>query len=211
MDTIAFQKVTTSAAEITKAVVDGQAQIFDIYAKNAEGMPISSFFSAVASLQRETLKSFEDLAGSLNVASASNGSKKPASAKKSVPASAPLKAATKVAKKVVDAQADALVGASASTIAVTTKTTDAIAKAATSAVPGAVPSALDDLTVVSGIGPSTMKKLQAEGIRTLSDLAAKSSKELTAIVEKANVRMLKNVPSDWIAEAKSFVKAAKKA
>ena len=205
MDTVAFQKVTTTAADITKSVVEGQVQLFDIYAKHAEGTPISSFFNAAASMQRATLQGIDSLSATLNAAPA-NSAGKTSKAKNSTAST--LKAATKAVKNVVNAQADALIEADASTLVATSKAKEAVAKVASSAAKGDLACAYTDLTVVAGIGPSTMKKLHAEGIRSVSDLAKTSNKDLTAIIEKAKVRMLKYSPADWIADAKQLLKAA---
>lgn len=198
MDTVAFQKVTTSAADIAKTVVAGQVKLFDIYAQNSEGMPISSLFNAAATVQRATLKNLDTLAATLRVAPANTPE-------------ASLKATADLVKKTVNARADALTETDASTITeAPSKTQKAVKKAASSAAKGDLACAFTDLTVVAGIGPSTMKKLQAEGIQTLSDLAKISNKELTAVVEKANVRLSKNTPADWIADAKKQIKSLKK-
>ena len=198
MDTVAFQKVTTSAADITKTVVAGQVKLLDIYAKNSEGMPISSFFNAAATVQRATLQNLDNLAASLLAAPAKS-------------TGAPIKAAADLVKNAVNAQADALIKTDASTIVAASKVAaKSSKKPASSAAKDDLSCTLDDLTVVSGIGPSTMKKLQAEGIQTLLDLAKISNKELTALVEKANIRLLKNTPADWISDAKKQVKSLKK-
>ena len=200
MDTAAFQKVTTSAADITKSVVAGQVELFDIYAKNAEGTPVSSFFSAAANMQRATLQGLDTLSESLRTTPEKMSAKS---------VTAPLKAASTVAKNVINAQADAMIEADASTIAASLKTKDAVAKVASTAAKGDLAATCEDLTAVTGIGPAAMKKLHAEGIRSLSDLAKISTKDLTAIVEKANVRMLKYTPSDWIKDAKQLRKSMK--
>lgn len=204
MDTAAFEKVTTSATDITKSFIVGQAELLDIYAKNAEGTPIQSFFSAAATMQRATLQSFDTLSETLRTATGTS---------KTIPspvsAEASLKAATKAVKDVVNAQTDAMIEVDATSISATTKTKEAVAKAASCAAKGDLAGALEDLTVVAGIGPATMKKLHDEGIRSLSDLAKTPKKDLSAIIERANVRMFKYAPSDWIADAKSLLKAKK--
>jgi len=211
MDTVDFQKVTTSAADITKSVVAAQAEVFDIYAKTSEGMPISALFSAAATMQRATLQNLDTLAVTLKDATAKPSVKKSGARSSAKATEASLKAATNAVKKAVNAQADALIGADASAIAATSKTKEAVTKAAASAAKGDLVAAYEDLTVVVGIGPSTMKKLQDEGIKSLNDLAKTSNKDLTAIIEKANVRMLKNTPADWIADAKRQIKTLKSA
>ena len=149
-------------------------------------------------MQRATLQNLDNLAASLLAAPAKS-------------TGAPIKAAANLVKNAVNAQADALIKTDASTIVAASKVAaKSSKKPASSAAKDDLSCTLDDLTVVSGIGPSTMKKLQAEGIQTLLDLAKISNKELTALVEKANIRLLKNTPADWISDAKKQVKLLKK-
>jgi len=206
MDTAAYKKFTTSAADIAKTVVEGQVQLFDLYAKTAEGTPASQLFSAVATMQRAALEGIEKMSDAVQAEPSKAKAKKAAKA-----AAEPLKATAAAVKKAVDAQADMMVGAGASTVAATSKTKDAVAKAAKSATSGDMAALYDDLTEVTGIGPATMKKLQSEGVRTISDLAKISSKDLGDIIEKASIRTLKYTPADWIADAKGLLKAAKAA
>ncbi len=206
MDTAAYTKFTAASADITKMLVQGQAEIFDMFADAAKGTPVAPLFDAAAKVQRATLEGIDNVANAINVEPTKASSKKTAKA-----AEAPIKATAKAMKKVVDAQADMLVGAGAEAVAATTKTKDAVVKVAKAASNGDMAALYDDLTAVTGIGPSTMKKLHAEGIRTISDLASTSSKDLGAVLEKANVRILKYTPADWIADAKNLMKASKAA
>ena len=206
MDTAAYNKFTTASADMTKMMIKSQVELFDMFAKTAKGTPAAPFFDAAAKMQRAALDGIDSVAEAV--------SKEPtkAAAKKAVKsAEAPMKAAAKAMKKAVNAQPDMMVGAGAETVAVTSKAKAAVSKATKSAAKGDMAALYDDLTEVTGIGPSTMKKLHAEGIRTISDLASTSAKDLGAVLEKANVRILKYTPADWIAEAKSLVKASKAA
>jgi len=202
MNTAPYQKFTNSASAITKSIVSGQAELCEIYAKTTEGTPVSPLLSAAASMHRATLTGFDALSDALH---------KTAAAQSAETAAQPLKATAKVMKKAVDAQAELLIDVGTSTVKATAKTKDAVTKAAESAAKGDMATLFDDLTVVTGIGPATMKKLQAEGIRTISDLAKTSSKDLSAILEKTNVRISKYTPADWIADAKKLLKSAKAA
>jgi len=199
MEALAFQKVTSSATDITKSVVAAQVEVFDIYAKTAEGMPISSFFSVAATMQRAALQGLDTISEAFPAVETSEAKS----------AEETIKAATKAVKKAVNAQADAMIGADASTIAASSDATDAVVKCASDVAKGDLAALYEDLTVVAGIGPSTMKKLQAEGIQSLSDLAKTSKKDLAAIIEKANVRIIKHSPADWIADAKQQLKSLK--
>lgn len=206
MDTKAYNKMTTASADMTKMLIQSQADLFSMFADTAKGTPAAPFFDAAAKMQRAALEGIESVTQAVT--------KEPtkAAAKKAVKnAEAPMKAAAKAMKKAVDAQADMMIDAGVETVAVSAKAKDAVSKAAKSASKGDMSALYDDLTAVTGIGPSTMKKLHAEGIRTISDLASTSAKDLGAVLEKANVRILKYTPADWIADAKGLMKASKAA
>ncbi len=206
MDTEAYKKFSATATEMTKTIVQGQVQLFDMFADNAKGTPMAMFFDAASKMQRATLDGMENL----NKAVQKEPSK--ARVKKVVKeAAAPVAATAKAMKKVVDAQADMLVKADTAVTEAKAEASHAVEKAAESAAKGDMATLYDDLTAVNGIGPSTMKKLQSEGIRTISDLADMSAKDLSNLLEKANVRMLKYSPDEWITDAKSLMKAAKAA
>lgn len=206
MDTAAFNKYTTASADMTKLLIQGQADLFEMFAKTVQGTPAAPFFDAAAQMQRAALEGID----SVSTAVAKEPTK--AAAKKAVKAAQePMKAAAKAMKKAVDAQADMMIDAGVETVAVSSKAKSAVSKAATSAAQGDMAALYDDLTAVTGIGPSTMKKLHAEGIRTISDLASTSAKDLGEVLEKANVRILKYTPADWVADAKSLMKASKAA
>jgi predicted flap endonuclease-1-like 5' DNA nuclease len=204
MDNAAYKQFTTTAAQMTKTLVQGQVELFDMFAQTAKGTPVAPFFDAAAKMQRATLDGFDTLSQAIDKEPTKAEAKKAAKA-----AAEPFKATTKAMKKAVDAQAAMMIDAGAETVAATSKTKDAVAKAAGSAAKGDVAALYDDLTAMTGIGPSTMKKLNAEGIRTVADLAKTSSKDLGNILEKANVRILKYSPAEWIADAKGLMKAAK--
>jgi predicted flap endonuclease-1-like 5' DNA nuclease len=206
MDTEAYKKMTTASADMTKMLIQSQVDLFNMFAGTAKGTPAAPFFDAAAKMQTAALEGMESVTEAVK--------KEPtkAAAKKAVKAAeAPMKAAAKAMKKAVDAQADMMVDAGVESVAVAAKTKSAVSKAASSAKKGDMAALYDDLTAVNGIGPSTMKKLHAEGIRTISDLASTSAKELGEVLEKANVRILKYTPADWVSEAKSLMKAAKAA
>jgi len=193
MGTAAFNQFTTATTDITKIIVQGQADLLGIFATSAKGTPAAPLFDAAVQMQRSALENLNAVAGTIS---------------KKAPKS-PEKATTKVVKKAAKAQAEIVVGAAEKTVAVTTKAKDTLEKAVKSSPKIDVAELQDDLTAVTGIGPSTMKKLQAEGIRTIADLASTSSKDLAEIIEKANVRLLKYTPADWISDAKKLLKSSK--
>jgi len=195
MDRTAYTQFTTTAAEMAVTFAKSQVELFDTIASSAKGTPVAPLFEMASQMQHSALDGFE----SLTSAAATKAAPKAAKS-----ADKPLKASTKVAEKAAKKQAKTVKKA-------TVKTATAVKKAAVSASAGDMETLYDDLTAVTGIGPSTMKKLHAEGIRTISDLAKTSTKDLKAIVEKANVRLLKYSPAELIADAKALVKAAKAA
>lgn len=203
MDNAAYKQFSATAAEMTKTVFEGQIALCDTFAQTAKGTPVAPLFDAAARMQRAALEGFETLS-SAAMKEPSKADKKSAAKK----AAAPFEATTKAMKKAVDAQADMMVDAGVETVAATSEAKDAVEKAVDHAAKGDMVALYDDLTAVTGIGPATMKKLNAEGIRTVSDLASTSAKELGDILESANVRMLKYTPADWIEDAKSLMKSA---
>lgn len=206
MNTDAYKKFSATATEMTRTVVQGQLQLFDMFAENAKGTPMAAFFEAASKMQRATLDGMDSMNKTVQQEPAKAKAKKAAKA-----AVAPVEAATEAMKKAVNAQADMLVQADAAAVQVKAEATDAIEKITEAAAKGDMATLYDDLTAVTGIGPSTMKKLQSEGIRTINDLASMSVSDLSDIVEKASIRMLKYSPEDWITDAKSLMKAAKAA
>jgi len=206
MDTNDYKKMSTASVDMTKMLIQGQVDLFNMFADTAKGTPAAPFFDAAAKMQRAALEGMDSVADAVKKEPTKAATKKAVKA-----AEAPMKAAAKAMKKAVDAQADLMVDAGVEAVAATSKTKAAVSKAAASAKKGDMSSLYDDLTAVTGIGPSTMKKLHAEGIRTISDLASTSAKDLGAVLEKANVRILKYTPADWIADAKGLMKASKAA
>ena len=59
----------------------------------------------------------------------------------------------------------------------------------------------DDLTVITGIGPTFAKRLQAAGIRSYQDLAAASPAHVKKVAQLADWQA---DPKDWIAEARTL-------
>jgi predicted flap endonuclease-1-like 5' DNA nuclease len=61
--------------------------------------------------------------------------------------------------------------------------------------------AADDLTAITGIGPTFAKRLKAAGIKTYKDLAAASPE---FVKESAKLADWQADPADWIAAAKDL-------
>ncbi len=196
MDNAAYNQFTTTTTDMTKMIVQGQADLLETFSTNAKGTPIAPLFDMAAQVHRSAMDN-------LNMILATADAK---------PLKSEAKASTATVKKASNAQTGKMVEAGSKAVATNAKTKKKIAAKVTKAAPSSKMAVIyDDLTAVAGIGPSTMKKLHEEGIRTVSDLASTSSKELNALLEKANIRILKYSPKDWIADAKNLLKASKAA
>ena len=66
--------------------------------------------------------------------------------------------------------------------------------------------AKDDLKLIYGIGPKTEIALNDAGIKTFADMAKLEVKELTTILEKAEVAVATTDANDWIRQAEVAVK-----
>lgn len=66
----------------------------------------------------------------------------------------------------------------------------------------------DDLSVINGVGPSTMRKLKDAGIRRYADIADMPVAKLESLLESHDVRMIRYSAADWIAQAKELCKVA---
>ncbi len=196
MDNAAYNQFTAATTDMAKMIVQGQADLLETFSATAKGTPVAPFFDMTTQLHRSAMDNLHlvlDVAG-----------KEPMQSSTKTPA--------ETVKKAVDAQADVMVEAGVKAVAAGAKVKKEVAaKMAEVASTDKMAAIYDDLTAVTGIGPSTMKKLHEEGIRTVSDLASTSSKDLTALLEKANVRIKKYSPADWIADAKNLLKASKAA
>ena len=61
---------------------------------------------------------------------------------------------------------------------------------------------IDDLTIITGIGPTFAKRLQAAGITTYQDLASASPDYVKEVAKLADWQAN---PADWIAAAQDLV------
>ncbi len=196
MDNAAFNQVTASTTDMAKMIAQGQADLLEAISTCTRGTPIAPFFDMATQMHRSAMDNLHlvlDVAGQ-------------------EPMQPSTKTSAQAVKKTVNTQADMMAEADAKAVAAGAKVKkEAPAKMVDVASTDKMAAIYDDLTAVTGIGPSTMKKLHEEGIRTVSDLASTSSKDLTALLEKANVRIKKYSPADWIADAKNLLKASKAA
>jgi large subunit ribosomal protein L21 len=64
--------------------------------------------------------------------------------------------------------------------------------------------AVDDVSLIDGVGPKITKQLAGEGITTLSQIAALSAAKLADLDEKLGLKG-RTAREDWIAQAKELV------
>ena len=62
----------------------------------------------------------------------------------------------------------------------------------------------EDISLIDGVGPKITKQLAAEGVTTLSQIAAMSDKALAALDTKLALKG-RTAREDWIAQAKELV------
>ncbi len=62
---------------------------------------------------------------------------------------------------------------------------------------------LNDLKLLSGVGPAMEKKLHAEGIKTINQIADMSSEEIAKLDEKIGIKG--KIEDTWMAEAKELI------
>ncbi len=62
----------------------------------------------------------------------------------------------------------------------------------------------EDISLIDGVGPKITKQLAAEGVTTLSQIAAMSDKALAALDTKLGLKG-RTAREDWIAQAKELV------
>ncbi len=195
MDSLAYRTYTSATSDMAKVLMQGQVDVLDICADAAKGTLAAPFLSAMLQMQRSALENMTFFEGFLEDPRTKTGTA--ADAQYSKPSDdSPLFEAAR-SEQSVTAIPDETEGFVSEDVANTEDNCAAEDLTGT-----------EDLTVVNGIGPSTMKKLHSEGVKTLADLAAMSPQALADILHAAKVRSLKYAPEDWIAEAKVLLKAA---
>lgn len=76
-----------------------------------------------------------------------------------------------------------------------------VEEVATAANPTTTQAKADDLTVITGIGPTFAKRLQAAGIHSYQELATTSPEHVKDVAKLADWQA---DPKDWIAEAQAL-------
>ncbi len=66
----------------------------------------------------------------------------------------------------------------------------------------------DDLTVISGIGATTAKKLNGAGINGFADIAAMTEDKFADLLASLDIKSIRFSPAKWIEEAKMFAAKA---
>ncbi len=64
--------------------------------------------------------------------------------------------------------------------------------------------AADDLTVISGIGATTAKKLNGAGVTRFADIAAMNEGAFADLLASLDIKSIRFSPAKWIEEAKTF-------
>ncbi len=75
------------------------------------------------------------------------------------------------------------------------------------AQPADAPGAVDDLTLVAGVGPKTAAMLQAAGVTSFAQLAATPVQQLRAILDQGGPPYRVTDPSSWPAKAQAILDA----
>ena len=177
-------------------IARGNVALIETLTKPMQATPAAPVVGAVIRGHHMILEGFEALLESAQPGSLTEKPKKA------------IRKATKAAKKVVDAQADLMAETSATAVASQAELAEVTEKVIDDVASGDAVKLYDDLTVINGIGPSTMRKLQDAGIRSLEDLSKIGRAQLAEVLENANVRLMRFKPEDFIAEAKKLLKAA---
>ncbi len=176
------------AASLGRIHADNLTTLADATAKT----PLGPLFSMNAKLAVMTTEGLESVFAPL-------ATKKPTPKKAKKPAAAKAQAAAKPVKATPAPQPAKPVAVEA----IEPEAEDVIAETASETV-----SIHDDLSVINGVGPSTMRKLKDAGIRRYADIADMPVAKLESLLESHDVRMIRYSAADWIAQAKELCKVA---
>ena len=109
-----------------------------------------------------------------------------------------LRGLTGKSARIAEKQRSLVPGASAAAAA------KAAAQAEVVAAVAADPAAIDDVSLISGVGPVLKKKLEDEGITTLAQIAAMDDATLYALDEKLALKG-RTSREEWVAQAKELL------
>lgn len=62
----------------------------------------------------------------------------------------------------------------------------------------------DDLSIITGIGATTAKKLNSVGVESFAQIAAMDEGEFAVLLESLDIKSIRFSPAMWIAEAKTL-------
>ena len=204
------QMNTTFAADFMLKAARTHADAWAKLAETVSATPFAPFAKMTADFHAKAVDGFEQIATSFAGAAEFDREVKKATGKstrmKTPSIAKTAKPMMDVMKKAIDTQADLLTSSSATVVDASAKAAEATDRIAEDVKSGDTVALYDDLTEVTGIGPSTMRKLNDAGIRSLRDLADMSASKLNDVLEEANIRMLRYEPQDWIDGAKELLK-----
>lgn len=198
-----IEETGTRAVELATSLGRIHAENLTTMADATAKTPLGPLFSINAKLAVMTTEGLESVFAPF-------AASKPTPKKAAKPAPVKAKAAAKPAKakpavvesiepEAEDVIADAAVESAPETAAKPAVKTEAISETV---------SIHDDLGAISGVGPSTMRKLKTAGVNTYTDIAGMSVEKFESLLEKYDIRMMRYSAADWIEQAKQLSKIA---
>ena len=189
-----FFEVATSLGRFHERTLTGLAEA-------TAKTPVGPFFAINASLARMANEGMETLAGRLNGTrfpdEAPSPKAKPAPARKPKPKTAKKPAPFAVESAPATAVADAIEPDVEDVLV-----EEVIAEATLPEAPATV--AKDDLTLITGIGAGTARKLNGAGVESFAQIAAMDEAQFADLLASIGIRSIRFSPATWIAEAKTY-------
>ena len=187
------------ASSFGRMHVDTMTGLADATAKT----PLGPVFAVNASVARMVNEGVESLANSFT------GESGPAPAAKAKPVTKPSKPkAAKKPAKAAPVKKEADEPKKAAPVALEPEVEDVLVEDV--AVAEAAPAkprkkaAADDLTVISGIGATTAKKLNGAGVTNYADIAGMGEGDFTKLLDSLEIKSIRFSPAKWIEEAKTL-------
>lgn len=160
-------------------------------AQATEKTPFGAIFAANAKFARMAHENVEamvaPLAPKTEDSKPAPAAKKTASAKKSTPAPAPK--TVEKSEPTVEAKTD-------SVDLIEPAVEDLLVETGSASTAPA-----DDLTLINGIGETTMRKLNDVGVKHFADIAAMSEERFQALLSSLSIKSIRYTPAYWIEEA----------
>ena len=197
-----FFELATSLGRFHERTLKGLA---DATAKT----PAGPFFAINASLARMANDGMETLAGRLSGTTIPAGSRRtdPAAEAPSATVDAPKRAkapgrARTPAPFTVETAPDTAVAEAIEPEVEDVLVDEIVAEAALPGKPASV--IKDDLTLITGIGAATARKLNDAGIESFAQIAGMSEDGFADLLSSLEIRSIRFSPATWIAEAKTY-------